>query len=204
MSQYSNKGLTETELYELRDRLTVFAPSLLELMKYLINKPAEEVKHSRCQCPPEWSDFIHALASASPVCALVKPDKAVFALLQAIKEGNITRDPQLMISLQHEVPVLFKLLSSLHTYPRQVLGPIVDRLIEVAEAPFVNERDHVSIPDEGESNRESMSFFPSLPTIRKRKIYGADSVKGRICTKKSYGHPVLLPGIFTMYCKHGK
>ena len=208
MSQYSRKGLSKAELCELNDQLAVHAPSLLSLMSHLkqIQCSSEEIQptNDHYKCPPEWNDLISALASSSPVCALIKPTDEVFTLLKKLKEEDITRDPKLMSTLQLEVPVLFKLLSSIHAYPKHVLGPIVDRLVEAAEAPFVDGLINVAIQALESTCDESLGYFPSLPVVRRRKIYGADSIKGKICTKKSYGHPVLLPGIFTMYCKHGK
>ena len=50
-----------------------------------------------------------------------------------------------------------------------------------------------------------MAFFPQLPVIRSRGSYRADRVrKEKICTKHTTGHPSLLPGVFVMFCQHGK
>lgn len=48
-------------------------------------------------------------------------------------------------------------------------------------------------------------FFPCLPKIRTRGVYEADrKSKQLICTKRTSKHPSLLPGVFTIYCEHGK
>lgn len=50
-----------------------------------------------------------------------------------------------------------------------------------------------------------MAFFPSLQVCRHRGSYQMDAVKTqKTCSKKYKGHPSLLPGVFTLYCPHGK
>ena len=50
-----------------------------------------------------------------------------------------------------------------------------------------------------------LAYFPCLPKIRDRGFYDIDSSSKAVgCTKQSSGHPTLLPGIFTVYCPHGK
>ena len=48
--------------------------------------------------------------------------------------------------------------------------------------------------------------FPNLPPIRKRGRFVQDknSLKVAECRKQYKGHPRLRPGIFTIYCLHGK
>ena len=59
-----------------------------------------------------------------------------------------------------------------------------------------------SLPEEEEL--KSLCFFPSLPRVRIRRHYEADTErKATICTKKSYGHTSLSPGVFTIFCPHG-
>ena len=120
-----------------------------------------------------------------------------------MKEDDLTKDANMMLALQNKIPVLMKLYQALPSFPHNLLDPIIDQIIIKAKAPFIPvQQNHSSAPKQPE---ESIRFFPSLPSIRKRKLYSADkSSKGSICTKKSYGHPYLLPGVFTLFCKHGR
>ena len=45
------------------------------------------------QCPPAWRKLIQGLASSSPVCALLPPDDTCINLVKQMKEGDITKDP---------------------------------------------------------------------------------------------------------------
>ena len=59
-----------------------------------------------------------------------------------------------------------------------------------------------SLPEE--EQLRSLCYFPSLPRVRIRRCFEADTDrKTVVCTKKSSGHPSLLPGIFTIFCPHG-
>lgn len=53
----------------------------------------------------------------------------------------------------------------------------------------------------------TLAHFPKLPAYRQRPTFAADKVAGNtdlLCTKKSSRQPTLLPGLFTIYCRHGK
>ena len=54
---------------------------------------------------------------------------------------------------------------------------------------------------------DELRFFPNLPLLSRHGNYTADkSLKthdSESCRKASYGHPSLLPGIFTVFCPHG-
>ena len=109
-----------------------------------------------------------------------------------------------LLALQNEIPVLMKLYQALPSFPHNLLDPIIDQIIMKAKAPFIPvQQNHSSGPKQPE---QSIRFFPSLPSIRKRKLYIVQTkVQGEVyATKKSYGHPSLLPGVFTLFCKHGR
>ena len=55
-----------------------------------------------------------------------------------------------------------------------------------------------------EDELKNLCFFPSLPQVHIQRHYEADAErKTTNCTKKSYGHPSLSPGVFTIFCPHG-
>jgi hypothetical protein len=91
--------------------------------------------------------------------------------------------------------------------PRKSLIPVIEQLIEKSMAPFVHPEPGLEkgISEEGEENiLKELAYFPSLPKVGVRGVYKVDSRKAVGCTKRSGGHPTLLPGIFTLYCPHGE
>lgn len=118
---------------------------------------------------------------------------------------DLTTDLNAMELLQKEFPLLFSLLWALKTNKyTNVLIPIINDLILKSNAPFTAPTsDNASSSSSGSSTE--LSYFPSLPVIRERGCYTADRVsREKLCTKLSRGHPTLLPGLFTVYCEHGK
>lgn len=80
---------------------------------------------------------------------------------------------------------------------------ILQALHAKAKEPFTNKSQHIG-PPVG-SNSTKLSFFPSLEKCRERGKFQMDKKRtaGR-CNKEYVGHPSLLPGIFTIFCQHGK
>jgi len=54
--------------------------------------------------------------------------------------------------------------------------------------------------------QDELSFFPNLPPLVGHGNYSANSYQPKPnvdeCRKYSESHPVLTPGIFTIYCEH--
>ena len=147
--------------------------------------------------------LIAALATPSPVCALVHPSDKLFHLLQRMKSENITVNPVAMQTLQQEKPVLFELLRLLKYVPTKVLSPLIAALIEKSAAPFSSDSNY-SVTSVCAAKMKPLSFFRHLPSIRSRGTYTADrtNTTKEICPK-DHGHPTLFPGIFTWFCQHG-
>lgn len=118
-----------------------------------------------------------------------------------MQHTSITSDAASLRLLQQEVPVLFTLLESLPHYPRELLKTVLNRLVAMALAPFADtDPKNESSAETAEHANQTLSFFPQLYS---GKHYTADKSISKICTKKSSGHPSLLPGIFTLFCQHG-
>ena len=80
---------------------------MIALMDYL---KADFITSGVTLMPPKvWCGLIAALATPSPVCALVHPSDKLFHLIERMKSENITVDPVAMQTLQQEIPVLFVL-----------------------------------------------------------------------------------------------
>ena len=205
LRQFCQSGLSAESLKQLKEKVECHSPSLLPLVNHLA--PVSDVEH--VQCPKQWIDFVKSLASASPVCALVRPHQDVFNLLAKLTTGidDMRRSTSAMSSLQREIPALFKLISSIPGISTRILTPILKELESKASAPFVDAPPNDSAPSGTSSLNEDnsqLSFFLSLPCVRPRNHYCADrqSQQKIVCTKNSSGHPSLLPGIFTLYCPH--
>ena len=145
------------------------------------------------KCPSEWTQFIRALASPSPVCGLVHPSENLFRILQRIPQEDITRDLSCMSILQTELPVLFDLLGCITHFPMQSMSPLLKKMIEKSMAPFAIEHsqselektDHIS----GNVLCE-LSYFLACPksesvgctmsTVRVVELLGAQSRVGVI------------------------
>lgn len=201
LKQFAKSGVSSAEFAELLDLLGCNATSLADLIQFL---DCKQGMFDTYKCPVEWSAFLSALASASPVCGLLHPSEKAINLLTKMKTTCISHCPTDMECLQQELPVLFELIRS-KTFPQRLLSPIIEDLIEKSTAPFKTEvKADMSLSET--STAQELSFFPSLKVHRKRRIYPADGSSGSqaVCTKKSQRHPSLLPGIFTLYCQHGK
>ena len=157
------------------------------------------MKETQTQCPPEWIQFVTALASSSPVCALNHPSETLFQALLSLESGQHVSSISSLQYLQREVPVLFDLLRRIKSFP-SFLPSIIKELVSKAETPF--QASCCSIP--AAYGTEDVAFFPSPPVVHSRGTYLADKVtRAKICTKHSIGNPTLLPGLFTLFCKHG-
>ena len=103
----------------------------------------------------------------------------MFHLFTALPEGEIPQELQVLIGAMEN-----KLQRTFSTHPHQL-------------EPFVTEEVSHS------------SFLPNWPQRCYRCVYkryllksGQNRQKGE-CTKDYRGHPRLMPGIFTLYCRHG-
>ena len=199
----TKKCISQHEFTSLLELLHLHAPSLVKLITTI----AKEVNKAdtAVSCCKHWINLLQALSSASPVCALVPPTEEVHKMLKEMESsGSLKSNAKKMAFLQKEAPVLFTLIECLPSYPTEALQPILKRLVELSLAPFTQDFTESSTGDHTDINDDDMiSYFPKLPSLRKRKIYKADSSKSSVCTKKSSRHPSLLPGIFTLYCQHG-
>ena len=201
MQQFSTKGLIKEELSELLALVPIHAPYLTSTLEYLSSNITVRAKAA---CPDDWKDFILAISKPSPVCALLHPSDKLFDLLAQIAKTGPPGDFSTLQYLQHQCPVLFNLLRTANP-PQAILAVVLPELITRAKAPF-QELPFSSPVNSLPPDIDEMEYFPSLPKLRARNIYLADRRKGaqESCTKYSTRHPSLLPGVFTLFCQHGK
>lgn len=147
------------------------------------------------------------LVSANPLCAFIPPSEYFFNFLFTYmsKHEALSQEDLALNTIQHEFPVIFKLLLNLkEKFPFNKFIRCLPLIKQKVFDPFFKDSCPSEVPDEEEDN---LAFYPHLPKIRKRGSYVADK-KGRICKedmckKFSKCHPHLLPGVFTMFCPHG-
>lgn len=229
IERYVKKGLDDSELADLlRNCQTSKYKFLLGLMIHLegLSKTSQSRYSTKFyQCPSLWRNFVHSIGSSSPVCALIPPNDKSKALINRLCTEDITKCPEVSLGvsfcqchlkihllqemkhLQNTLPVVFDLILSLGHYPTYVT-PILKEMFLKAKAPFSVHpvpSNTVAVTTNTEDEVKTLSFFPILPILRKRRHYESDcSKKTSICTKKHTGHQSLTPGVFTLYCHHGK
>lgn len=203
-------------MHELIELLQKHAPTLSPLFASISSKQSTS-NGDRYICKEEWCHLLHSLSAATPACGLLHPSEKSVKLISDMCRLDITKDPLSMKCLQEEMPVLFNTLRSIKSYPSKLLNPILQCLLNKANAPF---QDHLkedtdidgsqlsqdtSIIQREHQPEDYLFHFPLLTKCRTRGNYSADK-EGRLasCTKKSSKHPTLLPGVFTLFCGHGK
>jgi hypothetical protein len=105
-----------------------------------------------------------------------------------------------MNQLQMKIPVFFEIFSKIGNVPEPLI-PILHTILDKVKGTFIG-NPH-SLPAGTESSH--LACYPSLPVIHQRGIFEADGKKSSgTCRKTGTRHPSLLPGIFTVFCPHGK
>ena len=171
------------------------APCMMKLLEFV-------AVHGRLTS--EWREFVLALSTSSPVCALFHPSDKLFSLLHKIAEFGPPTDLKDMQFLQSECPVLFNVFRHNKNLPKTILSDLLFEIIAKAKAPFVASTEEYHLPTSVHAPNDDIAFFPSLPVVRLRGSYHSDNTKrDKICTKHTIGHPSLLPGVFILFCKHG-
>ena len=198
LKKFASDGLSDDEIQELKELIAVNVPFLKQFFEYLITR-CEYISYQK-KCPNKWSELVLALASASPVCALIHPGDEFHEILRNISGGEYKIDLDTLQILQGECPILFEILRENKSLPPQFC-PVLRELLKRSKAPF-NVPKNPSCSQNHKSNDDC--YFPTLPMVRSRGTYVADThQRAKICTKRGSSHPTLLPGIFTLFCSHG-
>ena len=191
------KTFSERDMERLMDLLVKHSPALAALLKAI---------EYAIPCPSAYGPLLKSLSSQSPVCALLPPTQDVENLVNCLCSGvSIRGDPVLWKSLQNSIPVIFHLMLAMPsgtTSLPQPMNSVLDEMLKKSQLPFDKATQHPDTNNEGEN---VFCYFPTLNKCRDRGVFVADKQKKELlCCKDYRGHPYLLPGIFTMYCPHGK
>ena len=153
------------------------------------------------------------LSSPFPVCALIHPSAHVLSLVDKLigyGNQNPRSDVSLMSYLPDEIPILFRLVKELDRIPPELVTLLKDLKVK-ASAPFSSKDDEINDSRTNEKDDDEGGFFPNLPVIRPRHVYKQDKKKSKRkksgCTrpgKQTKENKTLLPGVFVLFCEHGK
>ena len=121
--------------------------------------------------------------------------------MEIMQYRNIERHPVLLGKLAEECPLFFSLVGIEGTFPPEVI-PVFQAIYRKAQDTLCT--TPVSTPLT--SAADPGHYFPNLPPVRDRGSYSTDRCKKEAsdCRKTAGRHPNLIPGIFTMFCTHGK
>lgn len=188
-------------MHELMKLLQKQCPTISPLVASVCIKSHTGDKYT---CMQEWCALLHSLAAMTAACGLLHPSERSTKLIADMCQGDITKNVSAMKILQEEIPVLFETIRALNSYPSTMLNPILQLLIDKANAPFIVDDADDSFLQDNDQGVDHLSYFPLLAKCRKRGNYKADK-EGKLvsCIKKSSRHPTLLPGVFTLFCGHG-
>lgn len=187
------------QLKELLELVASKATFLSSLLAYLLNNTITAI--DKVKCPDHWIEFITALASTSPVCALIRPDPQLHRVIKQIANGLNSFETSTLHFLQQNCPILVNLIQKVHI-PHKAMFSLFMELLERSNAPFVEVSSQLTF--DSDKVFQDDGYFPALQTGRHRRCYSADNIKSsKICTKRGTAHPTLLPGIFTVFCGHG-
>lgn len=124
-----------------------------------------------------------------------------------ITDGSqILGRPFQMRDLQKACPILFDVVKEVKEVKTE-LKDLLRSLLILSENPFTRK---VDIKEEDAPTDEPKgSFFPSLPYVRQRGKYTQDETKNspdesKCRPESTKGHRSLLPGLFLLFCSHGK
>ena len=196
-----------SELYQLL--CVVNSDCLPEDHSYLTGEKPKSTIPITYACPSVWQPTFRALSCATPICGLLHNDPRLHATVRRIAE-NIAHDHSQteddLATVKCNFPMLYELLMSFpdSKVPRQ-FSKVLEKLLSLSTAPF---RTPSALPASLDLSGNPYGFWPSLPILRERGNYQIEQKKkqgdGFVCKKLSKDHSVLMPGVFTIFCEHGK
>ena len=170
---FTTKGLSADEYATLLSMMTTHLPCAVAVIKVSTSEGNNNPK-APVTCKSEWHEFLSAVSTSSPVCALIHPSKRVSELIAAMSISDITKDAINLKRLQEEIPVVFQLIRSLGHYPKEVLVPIIQELLRIAFATFSSSSKDLETVDEDAFDIHSanhhdpcidLTCYPALPQV---------------------------------------
>ena len=159
---------------------------------------------------PKFSKLFSQLLINGPVCGVMQISEdeslAQDVLSEIVKSKldiRLAQNAKKAQIIQSQVPLLYKQLTDPNLVLDESFLLLLEYIITKINAPFEIGTTDLEYPPPTEQITEC---FPNLPKIHDPGNYTADKASSAPlsdCRKESYGHPVLSPGIFTIFCEHG-
>ena len=161
--------------------------------------------------PQPYIEFLSELARNTAICGMIqiagKP--AIIEIIDKIISGIDVRQAvqkEEFTLLQMHTPVIYLFINRLaitEPIPSDVCK-LFRLLRDLCLAPYTVSNTDDYLPPQDE---DCFSCFPSLLLVRRARYYAADLKSHKedrnSCRKLFSSHPVLTPGIFTLFCSHG-
>ena len=148
----------------------------------------------------KWRGFWRMLGSDSSITSFVCARN--IEILQNLDLDNTSCKN--VIEVKENFPFLLPLLGHMTDHQKELVMGVMTYICQ--EAMKLLKQTPSDFPHEGPIEESKREYFPTLPKIRKRGQYPLDrnSIKNQSCRKQLKGHPYLGPGLFTIFCVHGK
>ena len=157
--------------------------------------------------PSAVQSLLQCISSTSPVCSYCPLIGEVFAAFDAIyRTGQVGQNAPALLVVQQNAPVIFNALSVIKSskMPSQ-WKELLDEMKKKCLQSFERAQHKLHLAQEN-SKSLSTKYFPCWPKLCERGVYRMDKEKEQNtvdCSKGRKGQS-LMPGIFTVYCKHGR
>lgn len=152
--------------------------------------------------------FVQCFSRTSPVCSYFPPVDDFFVHVRSLSHVATTIGDQseAMMCIQAVSPIIFEALTTIKDSKLPAAWSDLFGLLEDITTKTFRRQPHQLSPPTHSQCQSSFAYFPNWPAKCARGIYKLDNVKctSEQCKKEKPGKHSLLPGIFTVYCEHGK
>ena len=156
-------------------------------------------------------DFIQCFASESPVCSYFPSNDDFNSHMRALCLTTATgmaigSNINAMTFIQKNAPIIFNILATIQSSPLPNVWKILFLLLGRISKQSCDKKPHTLPEATVAQKKNTLAYFPNWPVQCSRGSYYQDKSKkneGPHC-KKDKKKTTLLPGLFTIYCEHGK
>lgn len=205
LRDFALKPLDTGSLTTMRTMMEEHAPVVANFISW-----CNHTYESWYYLPKPIRDMVQCFSTTSPVCSYFPFLHDFFSHIDTLirAETEIGEQTNALMYIQMMAPIIFNALSTIKGQKLpEVWGALFMHLQEISSATF-KQNMHDLPPMTVE---KSLAFFPEWPLLCKRGTYSADRSKEstdhcnkKIEDEKKKKRHSLLPGLFTVYCQHGK
>ncbi len=178
---------------------------LLVFRKFLEN--CESLFETDPKFPKAIADLIKCVASSSQVCSYLPAlEEVIHNLDEIASSATNSESSAALLVIQKMAPVVFNALGTIKSQklPTKWID-LFHALYQVSTGTFRNSQHQLPEADSN-SDCTKLDYFPHWPALYTRGTYQADKnskVQAEVCSKDIKQNS-LMPGLFTVYCEHGK